>query len=140
MWWERIPNAWSKVRQSAMALYCRGKNWSHLSTGSQSHTEFTTKTKDKKHSAINVLRALLRLSSTLHSLPYSPPFLILPASKFPVFPVSDFPLLVPAPFLSSAPRYGMTLPFLHDRNSVWTPLKLKTFLFPKQQICHVFHS
>ena len=39
--------------------------------------------------------------------------LILSASRFLV---SDFPLLVPAPFLSSVPLHGMTFPFLSNRN------------------------
>ena len=34
--------------------------------------------------------------------------------------MSDFPLLVPAPFLSLVPLHGMTSPFLSDRNTLWT--------------------
>ena len=57
--------------------------------------------------------------------------LILPASSF-VIPA--FPLLVPAPFPSSALLYGMTFPVLSHRNICLDSFKsnFKTFLLPKQ--------
>ena len=43
--------------------------------------------------------------------------LILSASRFLT---SGSPLLVPAPFLFSVHQHGMTVPFLSDRNPLWT--------------------
>ena len=53
--------------------------------------------------------------------------LILSASRFLA------PLLVHAPFLFSVHLHGMTIPFLSDRNSLWTHSNVtwKTFLFAK---------
>ena len=64
--------------------------------------------------------------------------LILSASRFLA---PDSPLLVLAPFLFSVHLHGMTFLFLSDINSL-DPFKynLKTFIFPKLETCHVFHS
>ena len=88
----------------------------------------------------------LKLSSGFHPQPpplsvFSALFLILPSSRFIV---PDFPLLVTMPFSSSsAPRHGTILPFLSDRNSVWTPSNQTSRHFFSQNnrpSCHVFHS
>ena len=54
-----------------------------------------------------------------HSLMLSTLLLVLSTSRYLV---RDFPLLVPALFLSLAPQHGMTFCFLPDRNPFWTPL------------------
>ena len=55
--------------------------------------------------------------------------------------VPDSPLLVPAPFLSSALLHGMTFPFLSDGNPVWTPqINSRDIFPPKQQTCHLVCS
>ena len=66
------------------------------------------------------------VSTTLHTFPYSP--LCFWNSKFCL---QDFPLLVPAPFLSPAPLHGINSTFLSDRNSVWTRSSqtLRLFVF-----------
>ena len=64
---------------------------------------------------------LCPISVTVFSFTHHPVLstllLTLPVSRFLV---PDFPLLVLAPFLPSAPLHGMTFPFLSDRNSLWT--------------------
>ena len=42
--------------------------------------------------------------------------------------VPDFPLLVPAPILSSAPLHGITFHYLTVRNPLWTPSNLTSNL------------
>ena len=112
----------SKTKCNSLIL--QGKFFCHVSPLAPNPTQNSHKNKQKntttkKHSAINVLRALLRLicdclqlctpSRTLRRFSYCSP----PNSPYSLY--RTFHCLVPAPFLSSAPRYGMTFPFLHDR-------------------------
>ena len=89
----------------------------------------------------SVLSALLLISETVFSFTHPPVLyallLILSASRLLA---PDSPLLVPAPFLFSAPLHGMAFPFLSDGNPLWTPSTLtrRRFFFSKQQTCHVF--
>ena len=56
--------------------------------------------------------------SLSHPLTLSALLLVLSASRFLA---PGFPLFVPARFLSLAPLYGMTFPFLSERDPLWTP-------------------
>ena len=114
---------WKDVKLSDCIFYSSIS----ISTGSQSHKEFST---GKTPSAINVLCALLCLISvSVFNFTHPPVLSTLLLNLFDSLTVSasrfliilDFPLLVPEPVLSSAPVHGMTFPFLSDKNAPRTP-------------------
>ena len=79
---------------------------------------------DSTLSATNVSHALLRLISVTVFNFTHPPALsaLLQVISTSRFFASDFPLLVPTPFLFSVHLRGMTFPFLSNRNPLSTPL------------------
>ena len=94
---------------------------------------------DRPISAVNVWsRPLLHFISETylnftHPSILSALLVIFSASRFLI---PDSPLLVPAPFLVLDPLHGITLPFLSDRNFLWTQSSVPNLnnFFPKKPI------